>query len=483
MQIKTTGIDQYLPGGEANIKTMVIGGPGAGKTRWSSFWPEPLYLNCEAGLAAVADRNVPYVDIDSSEDMLRALRWLKRHPDARKFGTVVVDTLDTFQRKVKDEWLLANPSASAFGGYDAWGYLDAKMQALMTRLLSLDKNVIVLVHYKDKTVTEKVGSNTIERHFFQLQLQGDIKDSAFNDFDLVGWMDTYWESQEVDGAIERVQKRGITFQPTPDRPFLKDRLHITPTWLEVKFAESDYVDLFERFMSRVDELGEGESLGEVEDMPDEEMAAEDVRKPTKGGPVAPQDPRDRPLKDMTKPDLMAHAKEQHGLELKQAMLKDEMVAAIEAERAKPKEAKEESEPETEASDASSSEAPESAPEKAEEPSTSVEGEPDNEGQSAEDAIATETPREATEGDATDPEEAIKKELGGEVVSESSPSDAQKHEPQEPQQEAKPESSGEVCEECGKDLGGESSDLVKLAYIKFRKKLCNLHYREAKAEAK
>lgn len=157
MKIQTTGLDQYAPGGSAKVKTMVIGGPGAGKTRWSSFFPKPIYADCEGGLASVADRSVPYVAINDSHDMLDLLDFLKKESKKaegdRDYETVVIDTLDAFQRKVKDEWLRDNPTASSFSGYDAWGYLDAKMQMLMTRLLNLPMNVVVLVHYSDKTLS------------------------------------------------------------------------------------------------------------------------------------------------------------------------------------------------------------------------------------------------------------------------------------------------------------------------------------------
>jgi hypothetical protein len=474
LKIKTTGLEQYMPGGEANMKVMVIGGPGVGKTRWSSYWPMPIYANCEAGLASVADRRMPYVDIGGSDDMLEFLRWLKRHPDARKFGTVVIDTLDSFQRKVKDEWLLANPSAEAFSGYDAWGYLDAKMQALMTRLLSLDKNVLVLVHYKDKTVTEKVGSNTVERHVLSLQLQGDIKDTAFNDFDLVGWMDTYFEAQTIDGAVERVQRRGLTFKPSPAKPFLKDRLHITPEWLPVEFAESDYVNLFSLFTERMDELEESQEVGTVvavDDPEDRVIDESGVRKPTPGGPVAPQDPREMPLDKLTKPELLELA-EKEDLKLKTGMLKAQIVAAIKAHRED--KAKADAEP-ADAQPASPPEDTSEPPPADETPSTDVDEQPV-------DDDADETPQEDTKSPeevVAEGEQAVKEELGGTLVSETPAAEAPKTEPK-----AAPATSGEpTCEECGKALAGESGDLVKLAFIKFRKRLCNEDYRKAKAAAR
>lgn len=158
-----------------------------------------------------------YAEIKTSTDMLDFLAHLKsleRTPKKdRQFQTVVVDTLDAFQRAVKDEWMLQTKSQS-FKGYEAWGYLDSVMQKLMTRLLNLDYNVLVLAHYKEKTV--KDGDS--ETRELMLQLQGDIKDTAYNDFDLVGWLGTYWEAEE--GV--RVQKRGLTFDTSPDRPFLKE---------------------------------------------------------------------------------------------------------------------------------------------------------------------------------------------------------------------------------------------------------------------
>jgi hypothetical protein len=144
-----------------------------------------------------------------------------------------------------------------FTGWEAWGYLNARMQMLMTRLLNLDMHVVVNCHYKDRTTKDDETGK--ESHELMLQLQGELSDTAFNDFDMVGWMGTYWES--VDGV--RVQKRGITFQPTPDKPFLKDRLHVTPSWLEIDFAPSDYENLFQAVQAKISGIGASTVVGEI----------------------------------------------------------------------------------------------------------------------------------------------------------------------------------------------------------------------------
>lgn len=530
MKIQRTGLQNYLPDGEANMKAMVIGGPGVGKTRWSSGWPEPFYLNVEAGLSSVADREVPYTDIDSSEDMLQALKWLKQSREARVYGTAIVDTFDAFQRKVKQEWLDANPAAEAFSGYDAWGYLDGKMQMLMTRLLSLPMNVIVLVHYKDKTYTEKVGGTDVERHEYLLQLQGDIKDTAFNDFDLVGWMDTFWKPNPEGGG--KIEVPGITFTRTPDKPFLKDRLNITPRWLEISLdgdeLESNYLRLFERFMARLDDLKDGEAVGEIPDLPDENAVdASGVAKPARGGPVAPQDPREMPLDQFKKPELIEMARAIPSIkdQVKTSMLKDEIIALIEQgradEEAKPQEPAQE--PETEAK-AEATEAPAAdtseaqcatcgdkkgwdenekwvrCPDCTEAPAeTESETGSDATSASADQADTTSStpvegtdeaeaaPAEATEAPAEpepEPEPAPEPEPEA-VTPAAEPAETEEEQSDTPEpaaaQEAAEEAPEHVCEieGCGKDLAGENKDYVKLAWIKYRQKLCNEHYIERK----
>lgn len=499
LTIKETGLEQYAPGGEANIKMMVIGGPGAGKTRTASFWPLPIYANCEDGLASVADRGVPYVDIASSDDMLEFLKYLKlecsKPKGQRKFATVVVDTLDSFQRKVKDEWIRQNNAAS-FGGFEAWGYLDAKMQMLMTRLLNLDMNVIVLCHYKDKTWTEGKGDNKVERHELMLQLQGDIKDSAFNDFDLVGWLGTYWESDE---DLNRVQSRGLTFQPTPDRPFLKDRLNVTPEWMKVEFSEDDYFRLFNAFTSRLDELGEGGTVEEVGDIPDESpISGEGVVSDLSGGPVPPQDPKEMPLDQLKKNDLLQMAREMPGIKdkVKSNMLKDELIQMIHDEREREKQQPAEEKPEekegentqtTQYADGSGSKTePKQASHDNDEPasadSTDVQGDTDAGAPASEsdssDSSVPQTPEEAVEN--------LQQGLGGTVISgeQSADEDSPGGDSSAPAEHShEGSSSGEqterVCAQCGKSLADENHDYVKLSWIKYRELLCNQDYLERK----
>lgn len=450
LEIKTTGFTDFLDE-SANIKELIIGGPGVGKTRSSSFWPKPFYLACEPGLGSVADRGVPYADITSSKDMLDALSYLKalekrKKPD-RQYQTVVLDTIDSFQRKVKDEWLLQT-KAGTFTGYDAWGFLDSKMQMTLVRLLNLDYHVIVLAHYKDKTRKNNDGEEFTE---LVLQMQGDTKDTIFNDFDLVGFMDTYWAPE--DG--QRVEKRGVTFTRTPDRPFLKDRYNVMPQWLPITFAESDYEQQRECFLQSadIDQIPEAAVIGEIPDAVEESKAV----KPMAGGPVEPQDPRDIPLDQYTKPDLAKLGKEL-GLTFKGNTLKGEMVTAILEAQAK---------------------APAVDPEPTDdqtpvEPAPPVEPEP----AAAPPEVTPETVDQVQTGEATGvpmTEAEVGEALGGTVV-EVIEDPAAAVSAEQAALAARKEDAAKarsVCADCGNDLSAEpNKDMVRLSYVKHRRYLCN-----------
>lgn len=471
---------------------------------------------------------MPFVSIRNSSDMLEFLTEMalesNRTYDHRRFQTVVIDTLDAFQRKVMDEWLLANPGAGSFRGYDAWGYLDAKMGMLLTRLLNLDMNVIVNCHYTDKTIKEGSGETASERQELQLQLSGAIKDRVFNDFDLVGWIGKYYEA--VDG--QRVEKRGLTFKSDDKRPFLKDRLYVTPEWMEIKFADSDYETLFSAFSARLDEFAPTEVIGEITPLGPEMGAGGIDFSAVAGGPVEPIDPKDIPLSQFDKPTLQKIARDEgvtempDGVPIKSNTLKGELITAIEHARAQKAAA---TPPEgdspaatSDATVASDAAAPEVAPSlpalAAPEPAGPVEGvepvapaEPVGALTPAVPAVSTAVqpaPLQVTKDGITyDPatgvvveatEEQALAALGGEVISQGVPAETPTTaapvtpSPVTPSPVTPPAPAASLtpgrpsnCQNpgCKKDLAAENQDYVKLSQIKFRLYFCNSDYLDAK----
>lgn len=275
--IKTTGVQDYLDGGEAYVKALILGAPSAGKTRSASFWPKPIFADCEKGRMSIADRAVPYAEVLTVADMDKLLEILafecKKPVRDRKYQTFVVDTLDAYQRIVIQSRLDAEKK-EALSGWGDWGYLDAKMTQFVSKLHALPMNIVVNVHVKDTTE----GEGDTKAVSTGPKLKGDLRDQIAAEFDLVGYMGTYWEAEEG----ERVLKRGIQWHPDPSKPVLKDRSGQLPKWTNVAFSTDDYDTLFSTLISHLDNLPEATTLESHET---DAAITTAPKPPVAGGPV------------------------------------------------------------------------------------------------------------------------------------------------------------------------------------------------------
>lgn len=278
--IKTTGWDDYIGPEGAFIKALIMGAPGAGKTRSASFWPRPIYADCEQGRMSIADRAIPYAEIRSAEQMDQLLDVLKQECKKggaqRKYDTFVLDTIDSYQRTLIAE-RLESEGKEAMSGWQDWGYLDGKMTQLVEKMLNLPMNIVVNLHVKE--TVEKVEGEEDSRTVMLPKLKGDFKDQIAAEFDLVGFMGTSW--QAVNG--ERALVRGIRWDPDPKYPILKDRSGRLPKYTTIDFTPADFSRIYNRIVDdEMEKLPEVTVVAEIESSPPAAEPADDVT----GGPVA-----------------------------------------------------------------------------------------------------------------------------------------------------------------------------------------------------
>lgn len=278
--IATTGLEDYLEGGKGKIKTLLAGGPGAGKTRWASFAPRPIYAACEDGLMSVADRRVPYGDVRSESDMKEFLHLLKtecqKPPAARRFDTAVIDTFDAWQRSIIQDYLKARGGQRDLDGFEDWGWLDSVMTWFVDSIMELPMHIIVLCHTKLRKGDPKKGTTDQ----IELKLKGDIKTQLPNDFDFVGLFDNEFDNPDGEGM--KLARR-ILWEPTPMCEWVKARSYLQHT--PVTFSPSDWESIRSGIMAQVESLGiqPGEVLEQV-GLPQAPPAQ--PLPPGPGGPVA-----------------------------------------------------------------------------------------------------------------------------------------------------------------------------------------------------
>lgn len=238
LKVKRTGNAEY----GQYIKALICGDPGAGKTLISSTFPNPLYASAEGGLMSIASRNIPYVDIKESMDLLGIKAALEQSPAVREkmFGfpvdTVVIDTIDEIQRILIRERNRETRKDSM--ELRDWGWLGDQMQAIVSGFRNLDMNVVMTCHLREQQDSEHGGV------WFEPGLQGAIGKQIAAYFDLALLLDVQTKTVIVDNKTQRVQQRFLITSPDPRHSWIKDRSGKLPVDFSVNF-EDDYKRLHE----------------------------------------------------------------------------------------------------------------------------------------------------------------------------------------------------------------------------------------------
>ncbi len=178
-----------------NIKLMVYGQAGMGKTTFALSAPKPLLLDFDNGVKRVntshLDDNVGIVQISSWVDIMNLLNYQKN--DLMPFETIVVDTIG----KMID-YIIQYRCNGRNPQIQDWGTINNDFKWFTSSLSSLNKNIVFVAH-RD---TRKEGDNTV----YIPALREKNYNNIVTDLDLLG----YLEMRNENGQ----QIRAITFDPT-----------------------------------------------------------------------------------------------------------------------------------------------------------------------------------------------------------------------------------------------------------------------------
>lgn len=262
--IKKAGFEDLLNSGDYYLKALIIGDNGAGKTPFAAQWPDPLFALCENGHMSLAISGTPYADVKSSADMQALLdmaRIESRKPiTSRRYKTLVIDTIDSYQKILIQE-RLRETKAATLNGWADWGWLEAKMASLIETLKGLAMHTVVLMHTKD--VEEQVDDEH-SRIVQRARMKGDIKESVYDNFPLIGLVENFYAAGEGEQRGQRVLKRQVRWQPDPKHPILRDQSTKLPRVTEVNFTTDDFQVIFDAIGGGLDDLPASEEIETLE---------------------------------------------------------------------------------------------------------------------------------------------------------------------------------------------------------------------------
>ena len=179
---------------QRNVKMMVYGQAGMGKTTLALSAPSPLLLDFDNGVKRVNNAHLAEVGIVQITNWQEVMTLLTTEAgELAPFETIVVDTIGKMM-----DFIIAYRCGGRNPRVQDWGVINSDFKWLVNALSGLNKHIIFVAH-RD---TRKEGDDTV----FVPALREKSYNSIVTELDLLG----YLEMKNENG----VQKRSITFDPT-----------------------------------------------------------------------------------------------------------------------------------------------------------------------------------------------------------------------------------------------------------------------------
>lgn len=131
------------------VRMLVYGQAGAGKTSLIPTLPSPVIMSAEAGLLSIAGSNLPFVEINSVETLNEAYRWLTESQEAAQFESVALDSISEIA-----EVVLANEKATAKDPRQAYGALQDVMGGIIRAFRDLPEKSVYFTAKLEKSQDE-----------------------------------------------------------------------------------------------------------------------------------------------------------------------------------------------------------------------------------------------------------------------------------------------------------------------------------------
>lgn len=283
--VKRAGREEY----GHQIKILIGGHPGAGKTRFSSTAPGVLWAATgDAGLMSVVDRQCPYVEIESSQDVDQLLKVLQQVKGTQeKFlgfvpQTVVLDTVDGIQRLLIEERLKETKRDQLT--VQDFGWLGDQLRGIVRAFRNLPIHTIFTVHLK--TVEDQDTGRTTTKP----ALQGAMADELAAYVDLACVLRANPKTAMVNGESRKVLIRTAQFAPDNNMPWLKDRSGQLGIEFDVNLND-DFDRIFRSIFGNEASIPASETIAEVADEPKSPKASTTRKSTSK---AAAEEPKPEP---------------------------------------------------------------------------------------------------------------------------------------------------------------------------------------------
>lgn len=118
------------------VKILVYGQAGAGKTSLIPTLPSPIVLSAESGLLSITGADVPFIEINTIDDLHEAYTFVKESKD---FESVVIDSISEIA-----EVVLASEKKISKDPRQAYGAMQEQVSDIIRAFRDLPMNVLMI---------------------------------------------------------------------------------------------------------------------------------------------------------------------------------------------------------------------------------------------------------------------------------------------------------------------------------------------------
>ena len=189
------------------VKILVYGQAGAGKTTLVNTLPNPILLSAEGGLLSIKDADLPFIKIETMENLREAYSWLKDNAD--DYESVALDSISEIA-----EVVLNHEKKQTKDPRQAYGAMQEQMTDLIRAFRDLPMHVYMTAKLEKMTdETGKIlyapsmpGNKTGQQlpYFFDellaLRVEKDSEGNIWHGLKCKG--DSAWQAKDRSGALE-----------------------------------------------------------------------------------------------------------------------------------------------------------------------------------------------------------------------------------------------------------------------------------------
>lgn len=255
---------------QKNIKALIYGQPGIGKTTFALSAPNPILIDFDGGVHRVnAEHQKDTLQVETWQDVLTELN----DGTFNNYQSIIIDTAGKMLDAMSIYLIKQNPKLGKSNGalsLQGYGERKAEFNNFIKRISAIGKHIIFVAHEKE----EKEGDGK----YIRPEIGGSSGNDLYKELDLIGYMEAIGKKKTISFLPQEkyYAKNACGLNETIEIPELKDGISnnyfeknivgvYQKTLEDRKDKVSEYNELIDVINGKIDAIIDAETANEIVD--------------------------------------------------------------------------------------------------------------------------------------------------------------------------------------------------------------------------